>query len=193
MTVMMHCERCGKEIPKTTNRRFCKECGAARNEAANRRSAMRKYEEKKAAQLAAGTKTIKCSCCGQEIIAAPNRKYCPECAKERIKQQIKRSHARAAQRDKEKTAAEKKKSTRDKLFALEGKSLSEIALEAKVFGMTYGKYVSACSVGTITKLLEADGISRDKARRMIQKERENAKSIRKKRLDERTSDARPYE
>ena len=42
MTVMMRCEQCGKEIPKTTNRRFCKECGAARNEAANRRSAMRK-------------------------------------------------------------------------------------------------------------------------------------------------------
>lgn len=188
MNVMMHCEQCGKEIPKTTNRRFCKECGAARNEAANRRSAMRKYEEKKAAQLAAGTKTIKCSCCGQEIVAAPNRKYCPYCAHERIKQQRKQGHERAVQRKKEKAAAEKTKNTRDKLFALEGKSLSEVALEAKALGMTYGQYVNACSVGTITKMLEADGISRDKARRMIQKERENAKSLRKKKAERRQND-----
>lgn len=183
MTVMMRCEQCGKEIPKTTNRRFCKECSAARNEAANRRSAMRKYEEKKAAQQEAGTKTIKCLGCGCEIVAAPNRKYCPDCAHERIKQQIRQSHKRAAQRDKEKIAAEKTKSTRDKLFALEGKSLSEVALEAKALGMTYGQYANACSVGTITKLLAADGISRDKARRMIQKERERAKMIKKKRLE----------
>ena len=74
------------------------------------------------------------------------------------------------------------------MFALEGKSLSEVALEAKALGMTYGQYVSACSVGTITKMLEADGISRDKARRMIQKERENAKSLRKKKAERRQND-----
>lgn len=177
MTVMMHCEQCGKEIPKTTNRRFCKECGAARNEAANRRSAMRKYEEKKAAQLAAGGKTIKCLVCGCEIVAAPNRKYCPECAEERIKKQRKLGRERAAQRRRESAAAEKTKNARDKLFTLEGKSLSEVALEAKALGMTYGQYVNACSVGTIIKLLEADGISRDKARRLIKKERENVHKI----------------
>ena len=192
MTVMMHCEQCGKEIPKTTNRRFCKECGAARNEAANRRSAMRKYEEKKAAQLAAGTKTIKCLGCGCEIVAAPNRKYCSDCAKARQREAVKRARAKASSHS-VKEYGKEQITKRDKLFALEGKSLSEVALEAKALGMTYGQYVSACSVGTITKLLEADGISRDKARRLIKKERENAKTIRKKRLDERTSDARPYE
>lgn len=183
----MHCEQCGKEIPKTTNRRFCKECGAARNEAANRRSAMRKYEEKKAAQLAAGTKTIKCLGCGCEIVAAPNRKYCSDCAKARQQEAVRRARAKASSlRGKERGKEQITK--RDKLFALEGKSLSEVALEAKALGMTYGQYVSACSVGTITKMLEADGISRDKARRMIQKERENAKSLRKKKAERRQND-----
>ena len=60
---------------------------------------------------------------------------------------------------------------RNELFSLAGKSLAEVSLEARALGMSYGQYTSACSGGTIGAVLAADGISRDKARRLIAAEK----------------------
>lgn len=180
MTVMMRCEQCGKEIPKTVNRRFCKECAQARNEASNRRSALRKYDEKKAERIAAGNQTLKCLGCGQEIPKTPNRQYCSACARKRRRQQdeVRREQYKRAGRKKTAVPPEQKK--RNELFSLAGKSLAEVSLEARALGMSYGQYTSACSGGTIGAVLAADGISRDKARRMIIKAREGRKRTMKK-------------
>ena len=180
MTAMMRCEQCGKEIPKTANRRFCKECGAERNAESSRRAARRKQEEIKAARLAAKENPGKCLECGAGIPETPNRKYCDECARSRRRQQdaVRREQYKRAGR--EKTAASPVQKKRNELFSLAGKSLAEVSLEARALGMSYGKYTSACSGGTIGAILAADGISRDKARRMIIKARERRNKTTKK-------------
>ena len=171
MTVMMRCEQCGKEIPKTANRRFCKECGAERNAESSRRAARRKQEEIKAARLATGDRPRKCLGCGQEIPKTPNRQYCSACARKRRRQQdeVRREQYKRAGRKKTAVPPEQKK--RNELFSLAGKSLAEVSLEARALGMSYGQYTSACSGGTIGAVLAADGISRDKARRLIAAEK----------------------
>ena len=180
MTVMMRCEQCGKEIRKTRNRRFCKECGAERNAESSRRAARRKQEEIKAARLATGDQPRKCLGCGQEIPKTPNRQYCSACARKRRRQQdeVRREQYKRAGRKKTAVPPEQKK--RNELFSLAGKSLAEVSLEARALGMSYGQYTSACSGGTIVAILTADGISRDKARRMIIKARERRNKTTKK-------------
>ena len=171
MTAMMRCEQCGKEIPKTANRRFCKECGTERNAESSRRAARRKQEEIKAARLATADRPRKCLGCGQEIPKTPNRQYCSACARKRRRQQdeVRREQYKRAGRKKTAVPPEQKK--RNELFSLAGKSLAEVSLEARALGMSYGQYTSACSGGTIGAVLAADGISRDKARRLIAAEK----------------------
>ena len=180
MTVMMRCEQCGKEIPKTDNRRFCKECGAERHAESSRRAARRKQEEIKAARLATGDQPRKCLECGAEIPKTPNRQYCSACARKRRRQQdaVRREQYKRAGR--KKTAVPPEQKERNELFSLAGKSLAEVSLEARALGMSYGQYTSACSGGTIGAILAADGISRDKARRMIIKARERRNKTTKK-------------
>lgn len=54
-------------------------------------------------------------------------------------------------------------------WTLKGKSLSEIALEARALGMSYGEYVNACSAGKMSDILRARGISPQKAQGLIRK------------------------
>lgn len=127
---------------------------------------------------------IRCQECGGYIPYRPHRKYCETCAANRRRRQNAESQkALIAQRRKPapeiKPMLKRPRRSGD-LFDLSGKSLAEVSLEARTLGMTYGAYTSACALGTIEAILNAAGISRDKAQHMVATEKKAAKAMQKK-------------
>ena len=179
MSGTLICEQCRKEtIRATKTQRFCPECREQRDRESSRKSALAAYRKRKEEKAQNAKETFKlCEKCHCIISSAHGRKYCPDCAKE-----IRLEHLRELRQNAnhQKPKAEKKPYIRPRrsgvLFDLGGKSLAEVALEARSLGMSYGKYTSACFGGTIVDELAMQGISRDKAGRLIAeaKRRKNA-------------------
>lgn len=129
-------------------------------------------------------KTVTCAICGTTVERKNSKQILcgsPACRKEnerRWKQRVAaadradRAAMLCAERKKPEAAPAapplpRKKS--GKTFDIDGKSLNEVALEAKALGMTYGSYCTACSAGTIIKTLASKGITPVDARSRIQK------------------------
>lgn len=107
-------------------------------------------------------KTIICADCGKEVERRhPRQKYCPECA-----------------------AGKKPESLRSQPSGdIYKKSLSDIALEARALGLSYGEYVSAVNSGKLKQILIARGITGAKANSLIRK----AYAEKEKRISRRTA------
>lgn len=102
--------------------------------------------------------TLICVECGKMAARnSSNQKYCRGCAaKKRYIQRPSRKKPVASETDVGRSA-----------WDLTGKTLSELALEARAIGMTYGKYISACSTGTITEQLINMGLTPEEAKYKI--------------------------
>lgn len=170
MSGILICEQCHKETPPATKtQRFCPECRKQRDRESSRKSALAAYQKRKAEKTQIVAETFKlCEKCHCLISTAHGRRYCPDCAKEVRLEQMRELRRNAKQ---QKSKTEKGSHTRPSrsgvLFDLGGKSLAEVALEARTLGMSYGKYTSACFGGTITAELTMQGITRDKAACLI--------------------------
>ena len=108
------------------------------------------------------------------------REEASACARKRRRQQDEARREQYKRAGRKKTAVPPEQKKRNELFSLAGKSLAEVSLEARALGMSYGQYTSACSGGTIGAVLAADGISRDKARRLIAAEKKRNTPVKRK-------------
>lgn len=100
-----------------------------------------------------------CKECGIEVPRKSNRqKYCEACA-------AKKKKCPSKYVPKEGATYGNGYGTWD----LRGKSLSEIALEARALGMSYGEYVNACNSGSMKAILLQRGISVQTAKALIRK------------------------
>ncbi|MBS5690015.1 MAG: hypothetical protein KHW95_07200 [Firmicutes bacterium] len=173
-----NCLNCGVPIERRSNRqKYCPRCRAERD-IASKREAARRSNEKRAelrrAMVSLNAPMINCAGCGVLTVGGHNRKYCPACAKKRARERMEAANAgryRYTPNKKPQAEEVKRHYTRPRrtglLFDLGGKELSEVALEAKTLGMSYGEYTSACFGGTIEKKLIMQGISREAAGHMI--------------------------
>lgn len=184
MSGILICEQCRKETARATKaQRFCPECRKQRDRESSRKSALAAYQKRKAEKTQIVAETFKlCEKCHRLISTAHGRKYCPDCAKEIRLEQMRELRQNAKQ---QKFKTEKGSYTRPSrssvLFDLGGKSLAEVALEARTLGMSYGKYTSACFGGTIAVELAAQGISRDEAARLIAEAKQKNRAKKRKR------------
>lgn len=106
-----------------------------------------------------------CKECGIEVPRKANsQRYCEACAAEKKRQQQRKKYV-SKYVPKEGATYGNGHGTWD----LRGKSLSEIALEARALGMSYGEYVNACNSGSMKAILLQRGISVQTARALIRK------------------------
>lgn len=168
----INCERCGCLTELLHGRqRYCPECAAQKNK-----------------RFALNAKMMTCEGCGGWMEYRPHRKFCYTCAALRRQEQNAASRARQTalglyeSRKKPKIVEHKyvKPKRTGHLFDLTGKSLTEVALEARTLKLTYGAYSTACALGTIEAILASAGISRDAARRMIAAEKRRQTKTKKK-------------
>lgn len=162
----------------------CKWCGCLTEQMHGRQKYCPECAERKKRKISLDVQMIKCEECGGYVPYRPHRKYCETCAANRKhRQDAKSQKALVAQR--KKTEPELRPTIKTprrtgELFELSGKSLAEVSLEARTLGMTYGKYTSACALGTIEAVLNAQGISRDKAQHMVAAAKKARRAMQKK-------------
>lgn len=134
-------------------------------------------------------KYILCAICGAKVEKRSSTQILcgsTDCKKEHIrKQRREQNYMRNIYAERKKPAPEQTPSPRKlrastELFELSGKSLNRVALEAKVVGMSYGKYCVACRSGRIERELEKAGISRERAQLMVQQEQRRLAAAKKR-------------
>lgn len=172
MPEYFNCLYCGRPAFRNSSRQiYCPRCRAER-EREYKRESYKKHTELRKAMMPLDAPMIRCEACGGLTPGGRNRKYCPACAKKRVRERMEAANAgRYRYTPNKKPQAEERHYTRPRrtglLFDLSGKDLAEVALEAKALGMSYGEYTSACFGGTIEKKLAMQGISREAAGSMI--------------------------
>lgn len=183
--MMFACEKCGRETKrKSSTQKYCPECGRAIGKEQRRKTALAAYyRREEAKKLSLEGPIIRCEKCGGLTPGGHGRRFCPTCARQRKIERSAEENKKLLKPDE--SSAEKPKYTRPRrtgqLFALGGKDLAEVALEAKTLGMSYGEYTSACFGGTIEKKLIMQGISREEAGKMIANaKRKKARAKKKK-------------
>lgn len=190
--MMFACEKCGRETKrKSSTQKYCPECGRAIGKEQRRKTALAAYyRREEAKKLSLEGPIIRCEKCGGLTPGGHNRKYCPACAKKRAKERMEAANAgryRYTPNKKPQAEEVKRHYTRPRrtglLFDLGGKELSEVALEAKTLGMSYGEYTSACFGGTIERKLAMQGVSREAAGRMIASATRKRTLAKKKKAD----------
>lgn len=178
MPEYFNCLYCGKPAVRNSSRQiYCPRCRAERDTASKREAARRSNEKRaelRRAMVSLDAPMINCAGCGVLTVGGHNRKYCPACAKKRARERMEAANAgryRYTPNKKPQAEEVKRHYTRPRrtglLFDLGGKELSEVALEAKTLGMSYGEYTSACFGGTIERKLAMQGVSREEAGKMI--------------------------
>lgn len=106
--------------------------------------------------------TLICKECGAEVVRnSIAQKYCRECA----------SKKRYQSKPKKKTAenVEAPERIRRSYWDLSGKSMEDIALEARALGMSYGKYAAACANCSIINEIISAGMTVEGAKKKIKK------------------------
>lgn len=133
-------------------------------------------------------KYILCAICGAKVEKrSATQILCgsAECKKEHLRRQrreqnyMRNIYAERKKPAPEQTPPPRKLRASSELFELSGKSLNRVALEAKVVGMSYGKYCVACSAGRIEHELAKLGISRERAQLMVQQEQRRLAAAKK--------------
>lgn len=119
-----------------------------------------------------------CKDCGIEVPRkSPNQVYCPDCAAKYKSHSVREKKPPSIF----KHTAKPEYGNGEGQWNLRGKSLTDIALEAKALGMSYGEYVNACSSGKMENILAARGLCTITARNMIRKAKiENEKRKKEK-------------
>lgn len=188
MPEYFNCLYCGKPAVRNSLRQiYCPRCRAER-EHEYKRESYKKHTELRKAMTPLDAPMIRCEACGGLTPGGRNRKYCPACAKKRARERMEAANAgRYRYTPNKKPQAEEKHYTRPRrtglLFDLGGKELSEVALEAKTLGMSYGEYTSACFGGTIERKLAMQRISREAAGHMIANAKRKKTLAKKKKAD----------
>lgn len=194
MPEYFNCLYCGKPAVRNSSRQiYCPRCRAERDTASKREAARRSNEKRaelRRAMVSLNAPMINCAGCGVLTVGGHNRKYCPACAKKRAKERMEAANAgryRYTPNKKPQAEEVKRHYTRPRrtglLFDLGGKELSEVALEAKTLGMSYGEYTSACFGGTIERKLAMQGVSREAAGHMIANAKRKKTLAKKKKAD----------
>lgn len=190
--MMFACEKCGRETKrKNSTQKYCPECGRAIGKEQRRKTALAAYyRREEAKKLSLEGPMIRCEACGGLTPGGRNRRFCPTCAKKRARERMEAANAgryRYTPNKKPQAEEAKRHYTRPRrtglLFDLGGKELSEVALEAKTLGMSYGEYTSACFGGTIERKLAMQGVSREAAGRMIASAKRKKTLAKKKKAD----------
>ena len=190
MPEYFNCLYCGRPAFRNSSRQiYCPRCRAER-EREYKRESYKKHTELLKAMMPLDAPMIRCEACGGLTPGGRNRKYCPACAKKRARERMEAANAgryRYTPNKKPQAEETKRLYTRPRrtglLFDLGGKDLSEVALEAKTLGMSYGEYTSACFGGTIEKKLAMQGISREAAGHMIASAKRKRTLAKKKQAD----------
>lgn len=191
MSEYFNCLYCGKPAVRNSSRQiYCPRCRAEREREYKRETARKKREERQRAATPLDAPMIRCEACGGLTPGGRNRKYCPACAKKRARERMEAANAgryRYTPNKKPQAEEVKRHYTRPRrtglLFDLGGKELSEVALEAKTLGMSYGEYTSACFGGTIERKLAMQGVSREAAGHMIANAKRKKTLAKKKKAD----------
>ena len=103
------------------------------------------------------SEVLNCELCNAEVLrTGKSQRYCPECAKKKIKQ-----------RQREESLANKKPlrvqsglvpDLAPRAWSLKGKDSTQVIVEARALGLSYGQYSAACASGTIERVLADMGI-----------------------------------